>query len=72
MRLGIYPCLIKKETLAYRVFGKEEIKERHRHRYEFNNKYREQMQNAGFIVSGTSPDGDLAEIVELKDHAYMI
>jgi CTP synthase len=72
MRLGTYPCIIKPNTLARQIFGTESINERHRHRYEFNNVYRDQMQAAGFIVSGTSPDGELAEIVEIKDHPYMI
>jgi len=72
MRLGTYPCVIKPNTLAHRVFWTDTIDERHRHRYEFNNAYREQMQAAWFVVSGTSPDGELAEIVELKDHPYMI
>lgn len=72
MRLGTYPCAIKADTLAYKVFGTNSIDERHRHRYEFNNAYREQMLAAGFVVSGTSPDGELAEIVEIKDHPYMI
>jgi CTP synthase len=72
MRLGTYPCTIKSDTLARAIFGVEMIDERHRHRYEFNNAYRDQMQAAGFIVSGTSPDGELAEIVEIKDHPYMI
>jgi len=72
MRLGTYPCVIKPDTLAREVFWVETIDERHRHRFEFNNDYRDQMQEAGFVVSGTSPDGELAEIVEIKDHPYMI
>lgn len=72
MRLGSYPCVIKADTLAHRVYGVDAINERHRHRYEFNNAYREQMLAAWFVVSGTSPDGELAEIVEVKGHPYMI
>jgi len=72
MRLGTYPCAIKAGTLARAVFWSDAIDERHRHRFEFNNRYREQMEAAGFIVSWTSPDGELAEIVELQDHPYMI
>jgi CTP synthase len=72
MRLGTYPCVIRKGTIAGRVYGVDEVMERHRHRFEFNPLYREQMEQAGFIVSATSPDGTLAEIVELRDHPYMI
>ena len=72
MRLGSYPCHIAKNSLAYKVYEKENIAERHRHRYEYNNKYREEMEKAGLICSGISPDGKLVEIVELKDHPYFI
>lgn len=72
MRLGTYPCVIRPGTLAERVYGTTEVMERHRHRFEFNPLYREQMEQAGFIVSATSPDGTLAEIVEVRDHPYMI
>ena len=74
MRLGAYPCLIKKDTLAYEVYGKEEISERHRHRFEYNNSYKEKLESAGLICSGTSPDGNLVEIVEIskKEHPYFI
>ena len=72
MRLGSYPCKIKKESLAERVYKKSEINERHRHRFEYNNEYREKMEEKGLIVSGTSPDGKLVEIVEIKDHPYFI
>ena len=72
MRLGAYPCIIKEGTLANKVYGKKEISERHRHRYEFNNDYREELEKAGLTVSGTSPDGNLVEIVEIKDHPYFI
>ena len=72
MRLGSYPCVIKNGTLALKVYGTNEIDERHRHRYEYNNEYKERLENAGLICSGVSPDGSLVEIVELKDHPYFI
>ena len=72
MRLGAYPCIIKEGSLANKVYGKKEISERHRHRYEFNNDYRENLENAGLHISGTSPDGKLVEIVEIEDHPYFI
>ncbi len=72
MRLGAYPCKIEKGTLAYQAYGKEEISERHRHRYEFNNKYLETLKAAGLTISGLSPDGALVEIVELKDHPWFL
>jgi len=58
--------------LAEKLYGKLSVVERHRHRYEFNPRYRDQMEKSGFIVSATSPDGTLAEIVELRDHPFMI
>ena len=72
MRLGSYPCVLKKGSLAERLYGKTEINERHRHRFEYNNSYKEQMEKAGLICSGTSPDGELVEIVELPEHKYFI
>ena len=74
MRLGAYPCTIKPGTLASKVYGKEEISERHRHRFEYNNEYRERLEDAGLKISGTSPDGLLVEIVEIdeKNHPYFI
>ena len=72
MRLGAYPCVIKEGTLARELYGKENISERHRHRYEYNNDYRERLENAGLKVSGTSPDGLLVEMVELQNHPYFI
>ena len=72
MRLGAYPCIIKKGTLASKIYGKEEISERHRHRYEYNNDYRERLEEAGLKISGTSPDGLLVEMVEIEDHPYFI
>lgn len=72
MRLGAYPCIIKKETLAEKIYGTNEISERHRHRFEFNNDYKEKLESFGLIASGTSPDGSLVEIIELKDHPFFI
>ena len=74
MRLGAYPCIIKEGTLAEKIYGQKEISERHRHRFEYNNDYKEQLEKAGLICSGTSPDGTLVEIVEMnkKQHPYFI
>ncbi len=72
MRLGSYPCVIKKGSLAEKVYKTNEIAERHRHRFEYNNAYREEMEKNGLMVSGISPDGKLVEIVEIKDHPYFI
>ena len=72
MRLGLWPCRIEPDTLASRLYSKEVIYERHRHRYEFNNAYRNLFLETGFMVSGTSPDGRLVEIVELPSHPYFI
>ncbi len=72
MRLGEYPCILKKSSLASKLYKTEEISERHRHRYEFNNEYRKIMEENGMTFSGTSPDGELVEIIELKKHLYFI
>ncbi|MEK6698654.1 MAG: CTP synthase [Nitrospirota bacterium] len=72
MRLGAYPCNIEKGTLAYQAYGRQEISERHRHRYEFNIKYKEALKAAGLVISGVSPDKELVEIVELKDHPWFL
>ena len=72
LRLGAYPCVLKEETNAYQAYGIKEISERHRHRYEFNNDYRQQLEMAGLLISGTSPDNNLVEIVELKDHPWFL
>lgn len=72
MRLGAYPCILKKGTKAQELYGKVEISERHRHRFEYNNKYKEQMEKAGLICSGTSPNGKLVEIVEIQNNSYFI
>jgi CTP synthase len=72
MRLGSYPCVLAPGTRAEKVYGASEINERHRHRFEFNNDYREALTKAGLLLSGTSPDSRLVEIVELPDHPYFI
>lgn len=72
MRLGSYPCHIAADSLAHRAYGMLKVRERHRHRYEFNNAYREIFAQAGFRFSGLSPDGRLVEIVELTDHPWFI
>ncbi len=72
MRLGAYPCLIKENTLASKIYGLEMITERHRHRYEFNNQYLEQYEQGGMIASGTNPETGLVEIMELTNHPYFI
>ncbi|MBU0706098.1 CTP synthase [Patescibacteria group bacterium] len=72
LRLGSWPCTIKKGTLAYKCYGVTHIDERHRHRYEFNNKFKSELEKKGLIFSGVSPDRELMEIVELKKHPFMI
>jgi CTP synthase len=72
MRLGAYPCRLKPDTFAYNAYKQENISERHRHRYEFNNAYRERLEKAGLIISGMSPDHELVEIVELADHPWYL
>ena len=72
LRLGLYACKLKPETQARAAYKEEVVYERHRHRYEFNNEFREQMEKAGFIFSGTSPDGRLVEIVEIADHPWFV
>jgi CTP synthase len=72
MRLGSYPCMIKENSLAYSIYQKKEINERHRHRWEFNNKYLKQFETAGMIASGINPQSGLVEIFELTDHPFFI
>jgi CTP synthase len=72
MRLGAYPCVIEKGSQTHQIYGEREISERHRHRYEFNNTYRERFIEQNFIFSGLSPDGSLVEIVEYKNHPWFI
>ena len=72
MRLGAYPCDIKENTLAYTIYQKNQISERHRHRWEFNNKYLEQFENAGMVASGKNPGTGLVEIIELPNHPFFV
>ncbi|MDP6704082.1 MAG: gamma-glutamyl-gamma-aminobutyrate hydrolase family protein, partial [archaeon] len=72
MRLGAYPCKIKKDTIAEQAYGVTSISERHRHRYEVNNKYREKLAKKGMIFSGINPQRDLVEIIELPDHPFFL
>lgn len=72
LRLGNYPCMIKKNSVLYKTYKKDEIDERHRHRYEFNNEYREEFESNGLILSGTSPDGKLVECVEYPTNNYYV
>ena len=72
LRLGNYECQIKKDTLAYKAYNKENILERHRHRYEFNNKYREILEEKGLVFSGINPQANLIEMVELPTHPHFI
>ncbi|MFB1082066.1 CTP synthase [Jeotgalibacillus sp. JSM ZJ347] len=72
LRLGLYPCKLTEGTKAFEAYDNEVVYERHRHRFEFNNQYREKMEDAGFLFSGTSPDGRLVEIIELADHPWFV
>ena len=72
MRLGAYPCVLKDDSIAAQVYGNTEIAERHRHRYEFNNTYREEFEKAGMDIVGLSPNGKYVEVVEIKNHPYFV
>ena len=72
MRLGAYPCKLKKDTLADKAYGRENISERHRHRYEFNNAFKDKLMESGMEFSGMSPSGDLVEIIELREHPWYL
>ena len=72
MRLGAYPCKIMPDTLMHKLYGADEVGERHRHRFEFNNRYRETLTSKGLVICGTSPDGSLVEAVELPDRRFFI
>ncbi len=72
LRLGAYPCILGENTFARAAYGEEEISERHRHRYEFNNDYRPQLEEKGLVISGTSPDNNLVEIVEIAKHPWFL
>jgi CTP synthase len=72
MRLGAYPCALREESLGLKLYGRKRISERHRHRYEFNNAYSDRLTSNGMILSGMSPDGELVEMIELKDHSWFM
>ena len=72
LRLGSYPCVIRPGTQMEKCYGSDVIRERHRHRYEFNNEYREKLTVAGLVLSGTSPDNRLVETVELPEHPFFV
>ena len=72
MRLGAYPCNLVKNSLAHKIYGKDAISERHRHRYEVNLAYEKQLNDAGMVVSGKSPDSKLPEIVEIPNHPWFV
>ena len=72
LRLGSYPCILDKDSLAYKLYGTDNIHERHRHRYEVNNDYRDVLEEHGMMLSGKSPDGRIVEMIELKDHPWFI
>ncbi|MGB5697238.1 MAG: CTP synthase [Polyangiales bacterium] len=72
MRLGAYPCVIKSDSLVAKIYGKTQVRERHRHRYEVNNTYREQLERGGLVLSGVSPDERLVEMIELPGHLHFV
>jgi CTP synthase len=72
LRLGLYNCDIKEGTLAHKAYGSLHIKERHRHRYEFNNKFKAQLEACGLVFSGSNPETGLAEIIEIPEHPFFI
>jgi len=72
MRLGLYPCRLLPDTIAQHAYQQDLVEERHRHRYEINNLYREKLEAAGMVFSGQSPDGFLVEIAEIKNHPFML
>jgi CTP synthase len=72
MRLGLYPCVLQPGTVAARAYSVGQVDERHRHRFELNNSYRNDLENGGMVFSGLSPDGRLVEIAEIADHPFMV
>ncbi|HYC30112.1 MAG TPA: gamma-glutamyl-gamma-aminobutyrate hydrolase family protein, partial [Chitinophagaceae bacterium] len=72
MRLGAWECALRPGTKAYKAYGANRIFERHRHRYEFNNKYRKHLETKGLVISGITPDNQLVEITELNDHPFFV
>ena len=72
MRLGVYPCRLINNTTGKKLYDEDVVYERHRHRYEFNNSYKQIFLNSGYKISGTSPDGRLVELIELENHPYFL
>src|SRR5258708_19845907 len=72
MRLGVYPCKLLEGSVAHAAYGEPVVYERHRHRFEFNNHYRDVLQEAGMVFSGTSPNDRLVEVIELRDHPFFV
>jgi len=72
MRLGLYPCDLQPGSKAGTAYSEDSVQERHRHRFEFNNAFKQEFEKAGMVFSGMSPDGKLVEIAELKDHPFMV
>jgi CTP synthase len=72
MRLGAWDCKLKSGSMVQKLYGKSDISERHRHRYEFNNEFRQELEKRGFSVVGTSPDGKLVEVIELSNHPFFV
>jgi CTP synthase len=72
IRLGNWPCKIKKGTKLAEIYKDDLVEERHRHRYEFNNDFKEKLENVGLVITGTSPDGKLVEAIELKNHPFFV
>ena len=72
MRLGVYPCRLQPDTIGKKIYKEDVIYERHRHRYEFNNSYRQTFLDSGYKISGTSPDGRLVELIEFSKHPYFL
>ena len=72
MRLGAYPCILNEQSKSYQLYGQKEISERHRHRYEVNNDYREAFENNGMMIAGTSPDNRIVEMIEIREHPYFV
>ncbi len=72
MRLGAYPCVLSEGSRTREIYGRSDISERHRHRFEVNNQYRKDLEAAGMTIAGKSPDGELVEIIELSDHPWFI
>ena len=72
MRLGAYPCVLDEKSISYKAYNEKEISERHRHRYEVNNDYRQKLEDGGLLFAGQSPDCNLIEIIEVPDHPFFV